>query len=147
MPILVSTHPRTRNKLSALQGANEISGIVFHEPFGFFDYVKLQKSALCVLSDSGTISEESAILGFKAITIRDSMERPEALEVGRIILSGIQSNSIENAIDITLGSESLQEIEPDGYEVSNFSERVVKFIFSTYDKHRDWSGIRINDQI
>ena len=143
-PILVSTHPRTKSKLSELLDNRQIPGILFHEPFGFLDYIKLQKSALCVLSDSGTISEESAILGFKAITIRDSMERPEALEAGQILLSGIHPETIENAIRITLeGSPPL--IQPDGYEVDNFSERVVRFIFSTYDKHHDWFGIRKND--
>jgi UDP-N-acetylglucosamine 2-epimerase (non-hydrolysing) len=145
-PILVSTHPRTKSKLSALLSDAQIPGILFHEPFGFLDYVKLQKSALCVLSDSGTISEEAAILGFKAITIRDSMERPEALEAGQIILAGIQPISIENALRSTLESRAQQAFDPDGYEVNNFSERVVKFIFSTYDKYHFWFGIRNNDQ-
>lgn len=145
-PILVSTHPRTKSKLSALLSDAQIPGILFHEPFGFLDYVKLQKSALCVLSDSGTISEEASILGFKAVTIRDSMERPEALEAGQIILAGVQPISIENAIRITLESRTQQAFDPDGYEVNNFSERVVQFIFSTYDKYHFWFGIRNNDQ-
>ena len=78
LPVLVSTHPRTRKRLEALGTGTSPDGIVFHEPFGFHDYNKLQLDAACVLSDSGTIAEESTILGFPAVTLRDSIERPEA---------------------------------------------------------------------
>ena len=78
----VSTHPRTRKRLEALPGWAAPDGIIFHEPFGFHDYNRLQLGAACVLSDSGTIAEESTILGFPAITLRDSIERPEALDTG-----------------------------------------------------------------
>ena len=80
MPVLVSTHPRTRKRLDALGRSTE--GITFHEPLGFLDYNQLQKQSFCVLSDSGTISEESSLLDFPAVTLRDSIERPEALDSG-----------------------------------------------------------------
>jgi len=94
LPVLVSTHPRTRRQLEALPGFTETDGVIFHEPFGFLDYNKLQLSARCVISDSGTISEESALLGFPAITIRDSMERPEALDAGSIIMTGLTRDEV-----------------------------------------------------
>ena len=84
MPVLVSTHPRTRKRLDALGRDGRPTGMTFHEPFGFLDYDRLQLNALCVLSDSGTISEESSLLGFPAVTLRDSIERPEALDTGAI---------------------------------------------------------------
>jgi UDP-N-acetylglucosamine 2-epimerase (non-hydrolysing) len=98
IPVLVSTHPRTRRQLEAVLGYDKTEGIIFHEPFGFIDYNQLQMNAFCVLSDSGTISEESVILGFPAITIRDSMERPEALEFGGIVMTGLMANNIISGI-------------------------------------------------
>ena len=88
--MLVSTHPRTRKRLDALladTGRELPEAIVWHKPLGFVDYVRLQQEALAVLSDSGTISEESALLGFPAVTLRDSIERPEALDTGEIAVS------------------------------------------------------------
>jgi UDP-N-acetyl-L-fucosamine synthase len=99
LPLMVSTHPRTRKQLEAIPGYEEIKGVTFHEPFGFLDYNKLQLNAKCVISDSGTISEESTILGFPAITIRDSIERPEALEFGGIVLTGLKSENILSGIN------------------------------------------------
>ena len=99
LPIIVSTHPRTNEKIhrSKLKLADQVQ---LHEPFGFFDYIKLQQNARVVLSDSGSVPEESAILGFPAITIRDSMERQEALESGTIIMAGISKNGISEALNI-----------------------------------------------
>ena len=87
--MVVSTHPRTRKRLAELPGSSVVDGIDFMEPFGFLDYNRLQLVATCVLSDSGTISEESAILGFPAITLRESIERPEALDAGSIVMTGL----------------------------------------------------------
>src|SRR5699024_4660477 len=84
LPVLVSTHPRTLKRLESLDGVDIDERIVFHEPFGFLDYNRLQLDARCVLSDSGTIAEESTILGFPAVTLRSSIERPEALDTGSI---------------------------------------------------------------
>lgn len=130
MPIIFSTHPRTKKRIEA-------NNIKFHPlvlnvaPLGFFDYVNLQKNSFMVLSDSGTISEESAMMGFPAISIRTSTERPEAVDAGTIIIGGIQKDQILNAIEITKAlspSDSTQL--PVEYLVNNTSERVVKVIQS-----------------
>ncbi len=141
-PILVSTHPRTRRQLEALEGFAEVEGIVFHEPFGFLDYCKLQVNATCVLSDSGTISEESTILDFPAITIRDSMERPEALDAGAIVMTGLRRDEVVQGIEEVLATYDSPRQVPSGYEVRDTSRRVVRFILSTVGRHHAWAGIR-----
>jgi len=147
LPILVSTHPRTRKKLEGVSSHTETKGVIFHEPFGFIDYNHLQLNAKCVLSDSGTISEESIILGFPAVTIRDSMERPEALETGGIVMTGLKSVNVIAGIKAVIeshgsGKDSQKTTLPSGYEVSDFSTRVCKFVLSTAPRHHEWAGIR-----
>lgn len=147
VPVMVSTHPRTRKRLEKLPGFNEIDGVSFHEPFGFLAYNKLQMNAKCVISDSGTISEEAAILKFPAITIRDSMERPEALDFGGIVMTGLKSRNVVCGIREALeGRETPgKQIErplPQGYEVRDCSLRVTRFMLSTIERHHDWAGIR-----
>jgi UDP-N-acetylglucosamine 2-epimerase (non-hydrolysing) len=147
LPIMVSTHPRTRKQLESIPGYKETKGVVFHEPFGFVDYNKLQLNAKCVLSDSGTISEESIILGFPAVTIRDSMERPEALEFGGIVMTGLKAaNVIAGIRSVTEdGSSAIgtpPQSLPAGYEVTDCSTRVVRFMLSTISRHHEWAGIR-----
>ena len=142
-PVLVSTHPRTRKQLEALPGFSEISGITFHEPFGFLAYNKLQMNAKCVLSDSGTISEESILLNFPAITIRDSMERPEALDVGGIIMSGLSTDDVLQGVNAACFTDNdLSREIPKGYEVQDVSRRVVRIILSTLKRHHEWAGLR-----
>jgi UDP-N-acetylglucosamine 2-epimerase (non-hydrolysing) len=142
-PVLVSTHPRTRKQLEALPGFSEISGITFHEPFGFLAYNKLQMNAKCVLSDSGTISEESILLNFPAITIRDSMERPEALDVGGIIMSGLSTDDVLQGVNAACFTDNdLPREIPQGYEVQDVSRRVVRIILSTLKRHHEWAGLR-----
>ena len=142
-PVLVSTHPRTRKQLEALPGFSEISGITFHEPFGFLAYNKLQMNAKCVLSDSGTISEESILLNFPAITIRDSMERPEALDVGGMIMSGLSTDEVIQGVNSACFTENdLPREIPRGYEVQDVSRRVVRIILSTVRRHNEWAGLR-----
>ncbi|AGW40715.1 O-antigen biosynthesis protein [Leifsonia xyli subsp. cynodontis DSM 46306] len=142
LPVLVSTHPRTRNRLEALPYFQALDGVHFHPPFGFFDYCQLQRSARCVLSDSGTISEESAILDFPAITIRDSMERPEALDAGAIVMSGLKADEVIAAIEeVTEESDIAREV-PAEYLVGNSSQRVIRFLLSTMGRHHEWAGIR-----
>ena len=144
LPVMVSTHPRTKKQLESIPGYSQIDGVTFHEPFGFLDYNQLQLNAKCVLSDSGTISEESIILGFPAVTIRDSMERPEALVFGGIVMTGLQEANVLAGIKAAIelqASESLQTF-PEGYEVANCSSRVVKFMLSTVSRHHEWAGIR-----
>lgn len=130
MPIIFSTHPRTKKRIEA-------SNLQFHPliknvaPLGFFDYVKLQKNSFIVLSDSGTISEESAMLNFPAVSIRTSTERPEAIDWGTIVLGGISEESMLNSIEIARGLYNDQEIElPFEYKVKNTSSRVIRAIQS-----------------
>ena len=146
LPVIVSTHPRTRMRLEALSNRSSNPGIRFIEPFGFFDYMQLQKSAKCVLSDSGTLSEESAIEGFAAVTIRDSMERPEALEAGVLSMVGLDSREILAGIRAVISRSSpaveMRANVPPEYLVQNFSQRVASVIQSTSHLHHEWLGIR-----
>ncbi len=138
LPVLVSTHPRTRNRLSALQ--REVKGAAFHAPLGFHDYNKLQLGARCVLSDSGTIAEESAILRFPAVTLRDSIERPEALDVGSIIATGLEPANLLLALRCT--DRAFVALPPVEYDIPNSAQRVVNFIVSSQARHAAWAGIR-----
>ena len=145
-PIIVSTHPRTRARLKAVPGLAIAGGITFHQPFGFHDFNRLQLGAACVLSDSGTIGEESAILGIPAITLRDSIERPEALDAGTLIMTGLDSRDVTAAIGLAMQSRDADgpshRHAPESYLIDNTSERVVKFILSTARRHHSWAGIR-----
>ena len=146
LPIYVSTHPRTRNRLEALPDWTAPEGIVFHEPFGFHDFNRLQLSAACVLSDSGTISEESTILGFPAITLRDAIERPEALDTGGIIMTGLDAHDVVAAVTVAMANKPARDgvsaITPNDYLIDNTSSRAVNFILSTAHRHKSWSGLR-----
>ena len=139
LPILVSTHPRTKKQLDKMK-ITEQSEIRFHEPFNFTDYNNLQKNALIVLSDSGTISEESAMLGFKALTIRDSMERPEALEAGSIVMSGTKPENVIQAMEIVLKTDSVKNL-PSEYLINDTSSRVLNYIVSTVNQHNFWNAL------
>ena len=130
MPVIFSTHPRTWKKI-------EDKKIVFNplvrnlKPFGFFDYCKLQRSAFCVVSDSGSLSEETAILGFPAVLIRTSTERPEVLDKGSIVIGGIEANEIISAVDMSVRLYGEKERNlPLDYVDINISEKVVKIIQS-----------------
>ncbi|WP_153505256.1 non-hydrolyzing UDP-N-acetylglucosamine 2-epimerase [Cumulibacter manganitolerans] len=140
--IIVSTHPRTQKRLQALNTGLDLAGIDFMEPFGFHDYNKLQLAAGCVLSDSGTISEESSILGFPAVTLRDSIERPEALDSGSIIMTGLDVEDVVRAVGIAVADGPIESSHPLGYEIGDTSNRVVRFIVSTAGRHHHWAGIR-----
>ena len=141
LPIVVSTHPRTRHRLETL--GEQVSGDVrWLEPFGFHDYNQLQLRAAAVLSDSGTVAEESSILGFPAITLRDSIERPEALDSGSIMMTGLDADDVERAVRIALDDGPVTSSLPAGYEIRDTSNRVVRFISSTASRHHDWAGIR-----
>ncbi|GAA2559062.1 UDP-N-acetylglucosamine 2-epimerase (non-hydrolyzing) [Winogradskya consettensis] len=140
LPVLVSTHPRTRDRLErATTDPALLDGLTFHPPFGFFDYVHLQLRARCTLSDSGTISEESAILGFPAVSLRESIERPEALDTGVTIMTGLDPAGLLEAIDLATTHRTAC---PADYEIPDTSARVVRFILSTVRRHHDWAGIR-----
>jgi UDP-N-acetylglucosamine 2-epimerase (non-hydrolysing) len=97
-------------------------------------------NAFCVVSDSGTISEESAIIGFPAVSIRDSIERPEALETGSIILTGLDSTNLIQSIELARSQSHVSSM-PEGYEVTDFSDRVIRFVFSTARLHQSWDNL------
>jgi len=139
-PIIISTHPRTRKKLENLKNENFPPNIIFSKPFGFIDYIKLQLEAFCTISDSGTISEESAILNFPAICIRNSMERPEALDSGTIILTGLDEKIILNSIEILTKeyySRKFRKI-PEEYTIKDVSWRVLKIIAGNTHLNKIW---------
>lgn len=141
LPALVSTHPRTKRRLEALPGWSAPPNVIFHEPFGFHDFNRLQMGAACVLSDSGTIAEESIILGFPAVTLRDAIERPEALDTGGIVMTGLDPDDVVAAVEIVM-SEDRRGTEPFEYSINDTSQRVVRFILSTAGRHAAWAGIR-----
>jgi UDP-N-acetylglucosamine 2-epimerase len=129
IPIIFSTHPRTQNRIK--KNNVKFNPLIKNvPPLGFFDYVKLQKHAYIVLSDSGTISEESAMMGFPAISIRTSTERPEAIDAGSIILGGISKDQMMQSIEIAKGLQVIKQELPWEYEVQNTSSRVVSVIQS-----------------
>ena len=147
LPVLVSTHPRTRNRLDDLGERYASDGITFAKPFGFLDYNKLQQGAYCVLSDSGTITEESSILHFPAVTIRRSMERPEGLDTGSIVLTGLDPEIIVQSVDMVtkLWDSGAIPPTPVDYCVSNVSQRVVGLILGTARLSNQWGGLRLHD--
>jgi UDP-N-acetylglucosamine 2-epimerase (non-hydrolysing) len=141
LPIIVSTHPRTKKRLEALTDLKLDERVQYLKPFGFFDYVNLQMNARCTISDSGTISEESAILNFPAVTLRNSMERPEVMDTGCIILTGLEAVNVLRCIDYVVKNTGNKIIKPVDYTVTNTSERVVKLILGTAHLSNMWHGI------
>ncbi len=135
VPIIISTHPRTQKKLS-LHKINNKKNIKYMKPFGFFDYIKLQQNAYCVISDSGTITEESSILKFPAINLRNTHERPEGMDHGSVVMSGINSNRIQESIKLTVNhfknnKDSFVDITD--YKNPHVSKQVVRTIISYID--------------
>lgn len=143
LPVIVSTHPRTRKRIEQLGEKNLHRKIQFLKPFGFLDYVHLQQNAVCTLSDSGTISEESSILGFPAISLRQSMERPEAQDTGSIILTGFNPDIILNSISMVMSEKKDRKIFsiPSDYLINDTSWRVVKLILGNCKLSNLWNGI------
>lgn len=146
-PVIVSTHPRTRKRLEML-GRKDISDkIRFMKPFGFLDYVNLQMNAACVLSDSGTICEESSMLNFPAVTVRKAMERPEAIDTGSIILTGLDADVIVDSVKTQMSADITSKgvCVPQDYQITNTSHRVLKIILGTAKLSNAWHGIQYND--
>jgi UDP-N-acetyl-L-fucosamine synthase len=141
--IIVSTHPRTKNRIEKLSNVKLDGLIEFHKPFGFFDYVHLELDACCTISDSGTISEESAMLCFPAVTIREATERPEALDAGTITLTGLDIDILLDAIGITIKEfdRKVPRNIPKEYESCNTSWRVVKLILGTARLNSKWERL------
>jgi UDP-N-acetyl-L-fucosamine synthase len=143
LPVIVSTHPRTRKRIEQLRNVEPDKLISFLKPFGFFDYVKLQKEAKCTLSDSGTISEESSILNFPAVSIRNSMERPEAQDTGSISLSGLVASNVLKCIEIAISERETRSLKslPEDYNINDCSWRVLKLIAGNTGLSNRWHGI------
>lgn len=136
-PIVVSTHPRTQKRLDDIKNEVQLNPLVnFMKPMGFFDYISLQKNSCCVISDSGTITEESSILNFPAIMIRMAHERPEGMDEGTVIMSGIERERVIESVNVVVNqfkenSQSIRVIND--YNVENVSIKVVRIILSYID--------------
>lgn len=139
-PVVLSLHPRTENKLEK-HGIRLHPGIQVSEPFGFLDYCNLQLNARLTISDSGSVSEEAALLGTRAVTLRNSMERPEALEAGSLMLVGIERNDFLQVLESAL-TLPLSNHHPEEYLISDSSSRVVKYILSLINEHKFWLNLR-----
>jgi UDP-N-acetylglucosamine 2-epimerase (non-hydrolysing) len=129
LPVLASTHPRTRMRLDAAKDLKISAGVKFVEPFGFFDFIKLEKSALCVLSDSGTVQEECAIFGVPTVTVRDVTERPETIDCGSNILSGAGTESIVAAVKAVIAMKP-RWVAPEEYLAAAVSDTVCRLLLS-----------------
>ena len=138
MKIVLTNHPRLEKKNSVLK---KYKDIIICKPFGYYDYMNLQKNSFCVLSDSGTIAEESSILNFDAICVRNSMERPEALDTGSVILSGVKKQNILGSIKLlkSLGKKDL--LVPIDYQIKDTSNRVIKLVQSLSHLKDNWFNI------
>jgi UDP-N-acetylglucosamine 2-epimerase (non-hydrolysing) len=135
-PVIVSTHPRTRKKLKELGVDDLHTNIQFLKPLGFLDYINLQMNAFCVISDSGTITEESSLLNFPAITIRQTHERPEGMDEGTLIMCGLKAQRVMESIEIVTANYSKTNrhfrIIQD-YDTDNVSKKVLRIIMSYTD--------------
>ena len=145
LPVIVSTHPRLRKRIEQFVEKTIHNKIQFLNPFGFLDYVYLEQNALCTLSDSGTICEESSILGFSALSLRQSMERPEAQDTGSIILTGFDLDVVLNSIHLVIKEKSERKVKniPDDYQIEDTSWRVVKLILGNTKLSNPWWGINV----
>ena len=135
LPIIISTHPRTRKKLEEIGYEKNNKLIRFSKPYGFHEYIKLQMNAFCVISDSGTITEESSILNLPAITIRQAHERPEGMDEGTLIMSGLNKDRIIESIEVVTSQhreDRVTKIVSD-YDVDNVSMKVLRIILSYVD--------------
>lgn len=153
IPVIVSTHPRTRQRIEALEQVTPDPRVRFLKPFGFHDYNHLQMNAFCAISDSGTIAEEAAILDFPAITPRDAIERPEAMDTGSIVVTGLDADSMTGAVEAVTRAHAERRVTggratiPADYAIANTSERVVNLILGTARLSNAWDGIRLHDYV
>jgi UDP-N-acetylglucosamine 2-epimerase (non-hydrolysing) len=136
LPVIVSTHPRTRKRLEALDRQMLDSTIIFSKPFGFLDYIRLQMGAFCILSDSGTITEESSLLNLPAVTIRNAHERPEGMDVGTLVMSGLKKERVLDAVAmVTSRYSKTKRVVPAvvDYEATAVSIQVTRVVLSYVD--------------
>ena len=135
-PVIVSTHPRTKKRLDSMELGNLNPLIQFLKPFGFCDYIKLQMEALCVVSDSSTISEEGSLLNLPAITIRNAHERPEGMDVGTLIMSGLKKERVLDAIRVIIAQyDKTKRVmnHVDDYEGGSVSKQILRVVMSYVD--------------
>lgn len=137
LPIIVSTHPHTRNQMTSLGVATKNDQIRLLPPFGLFDFIALERNALCVISDSGTVQEECSIFGITNVTIRDVTERPETIECGSNILSGTNANRIEQCVHIALELKSHWSPPPE-YIVSSVTDTVIKIVLGYFNSSKEY---------
>ncbi len=135
-PVIVSTHPRTRKRLDELELGELNPHIQFLKPFGFCDYIKLQMEALCVVSDSGTITEEGSLLNLPAVTIRNAHERPEGMDVGTLIMSGLKKERVLDAVKVIIAQHDktkrvMRRVED--YEAGAVSKQMLRIVMSYVD--------------
>lgn len=136
VPVIVSTHPRTRKRLDALSGGEPDARIQFMKPFGFCDYIRLQMESLCVISDSGTITEEASLLNLPAITIRNAHERPEGMDAGTLIMAGLKKERVLDAVRITVAQHTREKTavrSVQDYESPSVSKQVLRIVESYTD--------------
>lgn len=136
VPVIVSTHPRTQKRLDVLNIQYFDSRIQFLKPFGFCDYVKLQMDALCVISDSGTITEEGSLLNLPAVTIRNAHERPEGMDVGTLIMSGLKKNRVLDAVRVIVAQHERNSrvmVPVEDYEAQSVSKKILRIVLSYTD--------------
>lgn len=135
-PVIVSTHPRTQKRLDALKLDRLDSRIQFLKPFGFCDYIKLQMEALCVVSDSGTITEEGSLLNLPAVTIRNAHERPEGMDVGTLIMAGLKKEGVLDAVRVVIAQHdrNIRVMVPvEDYEAQSVSKKILRIVLSYTD--------------
>jgi UDP-N-acetylglucosamine 2-epimerase (non-hydrolysing) len=135
-PVIISTHPRTKKRLDMMELGDLNPLIQFLKPFGFCDYIKLQMEALCVVSDSGTITEEASLLNLPAITIRNAHERPEGMDVGTLIMSGLKREGVLDAVRVILAQHDktkrvMRSVED--YEAGPVSKQILRVVMSYVD--------------
>jgi UDP-N-acetylglucosamine 2-epimerase (non-hydrolysing) len=147
MPVIVSTHPRTQKRLDASKIRHLNSHIQFLKPFGFCDYVKMQIEALCVISDSGTITEESSLLNLPAVTIRNAHERPEGMDVGTLIMAGLKQERVLDAVQVIISQhkKEMRVMAPvEDYEAKSVSKKILRVVLS-YTEYINRTVWRNND--
>jgi UDP-N-acetylglucosamine 2-epimerase (non-hydrolysing) len=138
-PVIVTTHPRTRKRMET-SGIHFSELVQFHKPFGLIDYLALQLSAKAILSDSGTVTEESSILDLPTLNIRDAHERPEGMEEGVVMMTGMEWHIVKDALDVLLNGQRMKRTVVSDYDVDNVSDKVVCAILSytSYVKRTVW---------
>jgi len=152
-PVILSAHPRTRKRLDAIDQLSLHEGVQAMKPFGFHDYNKLQICCFCAISDSGTIVEESSILGFPAITPRDAIERPEGIDAGTLIMTGLDQDTMLSAVEVVTAQHADRVVAGIPHPISvdythhNTSERVLNLILGTAKLSNVWDGVRTHDYV